>query len=82
MDIAAFMTWIRETIMKMGGMQTCDLVYEETNPEGHYFQDIFTVGTNIGHAWPIFVLRYSVSSLVVPKMEEGISGTGAVKNSK
>ena len=25
---------------------------------------------------------YSVSSLVVPKMEEGISGTGAVKNSK
>ena len=46
--------------MKMGGMQTCDLVYEETNPEGHYFQDIFTVGTNIGHAWPIFVLRYIV----------------------
>ena len=26
--------------------------------------------------------KYSVSSLVVPKMEEGISGTGAVKNSK
>ena len=26
--------------------------------------------------------QYSVSSLVVPKMEEGISGTGAVKNSK
>ena len=25
---------------------------------------------------------YSVSSLVVPKMEEGISGTGVVKNSK
>ena len=25
---------------------------------------------------------YSVSSLVVPKMEEGISGTGAMKNSK
>ena len=55
MDIAAFMTWIRETIMKMGGMQTCDLVYEETNPEGHYFQDIFTVGTNIGYTRPIFV---------------------------
>ena len=38
MDIAAFMTWIRETIMKMGGMQTCDLVYEETNPEGQSYQ--------------------------------------------
>ena len=50
MDIAAFMTWIRETIMKMGGMQTCDLVYEETNPEGHFFQDMFTVGTNMGYA--------------------------------
>ena len=29
-----------------------------------------------------FIYVYSVSSLVVPKMEEGISGTGAVKNSK
>ena len=38
MDIAAFLTWIRETIMKMGGMQTCDLVYEETNPEGQFLQ--------------------------------------------
>ena len=28
-----------------------------------------------------FPMKYSVSSLVVPKMEEGISGTGAVKNS-
>ena len=27
-------------------------------------------------------MKYSVSSLVVPKVEEGISGTGAVKNSK
>ena len=27
-------------------------------------------------------VMYSVSSLVVPKMEEGIFGTGAVKNSK
>ena len=36
MDIAAFMTWIRETIMKMGGMQTCDFVFEEMNPEGHF----------------------------------------------
>ena len=26
--------------------------------------------------------EYSVSSLVVPKMEEEVSGTGAVKNSK
>ena len=30
----------------------------------------------------LFQEMYSVSSLVVPKMEEGISGTGAVKNSK
>ena len=29
-----------------------------------------------------YSVSYSVSSLVVPKMEEGISGTGAVKNSK
>ena len=56
MDIAAFMTWIRETIMKMGGMQTCDLVYEETNPEGHFFQDIFTVGTNIGYTSQLLLL--------------------------
>ena len=28
------------------------------------------------------LFKYSVSSIVVPKMEEGISGTGAVKNSK
>ena len=46
---------IRETIMKMGGMQTCDLVYEEMNPEGHFFRDIFTLGTNIGYTRPIFV---------------------------
>ena len=26
--------------------------------------------------------KYSVSSLVVPRMEEEFSGTGAVKNSK
>ena len=43
MDIAAFMTWIRETIMKMGGMQTCDLVYEEMNPEGHFLQVLIYV---------------------------------------
>ena len=56
MDIAAFMTRIRETIMNMGGMQTCDLVYEETNPEGHFFQDIFTVGTNIGYTSQLLLL--------------------------
>ena len=32
--------------------------------------------------WERFPAYYSVSSLVVPKMEEEFSGTGAVKNSK
>ena len=36
-DIAAYMTWIGTTIKKMGGMLACDLVIEETNPEGDYF---------------------------------------------
>ena len=36
-DIAAYMTWIGRTIKKMGGMLACDLVIEETNPEGDYF---------------------------------------------
>ena len=36
-DIAAYMTWITKTIKKMGGMLACDLVIEETNPEGDYF---------------------------------------------
>ena len=36
-DVAAYMTWIGRTIKKMGGMLACDLVIEETNPEGHYF---------------------------------------------
>ena len=29
--------------MKMGGMQACDLVYEETNPEGQFFPLIFVI---------------------------------------
>ena len=32
--------------------------------------------------WEYFLDKYSVSSLVVPKMEEEFSGTGAMKNSK
>ena len=36
-DVAAYMTWISGTIKKMGGMLACDLVIEETNPEGDYF---------------------------------------------
>ena len=36
-DVAAYMTWIGRTIKKMGGMLACDLVSEETNPEGDYF---------------------------------------------
>ena len=36
-DVAAYMTWIGRTIKKMGGMLACDLVIEETNPEGDYF---------------------------------------------
>ena len=35
-DVAAYMTWIGTTIKKMGGMLACDLVIEETNPEGDY----------------------------------------------
>ena len=36
-DVAAYMTWISRTVKKMGGMLACDLVIEETNPEGDYF---------------------------------------------
>ena len=36
-EIAAHMTWINQTIMKMGGMQACDLMFEETSPEGDFF---------------------------------------------
>ena len=39
-EIAAYMTWINQTIMKMGGMQACDLVFEETSPEGHIGKSI------------------------------------------
>ena len=37
------MTWINQTIMKMGGMQACDLVFEETSPEGHILENILRV---------------------------------------
>ena len=39
-EVASYMTWINSTIMKMGGMQACGLVFEETSPEG----DILSVG--------------------------------------
>ena len=34
-EVASYMTWINSTIMKMGGMQACGLVFEETSPEGN-----------------------------------------------
>ena len=36
-EISAFMTWINQTVMKMGGMQACDLIFEETSPAGRYW---------------------------------------------
>ena len=39
-EVASYMTWINSTIMKMGGMQACGLVFEETSPEG----DILSLG--------------------------------------
>ena len=42
--------------------------------------DVTTLGQLSDNFEPTF--GYSVSSLVVPKMEEGISGTSAGKNSK
>ena len=39
-EVASYMTWINNTIMKMGGMQACGLVFEETSPEG----DILSIG--------------------------------------
>ena len=51
-DVAAYMTWIGTTIKKMGGMLACDLVIEETNPEGVCFNicicyDEYCGGTSI-----------------------------------
>ena len=42
----------------------------------------FHVQNNAGECHRKSTFFYSVSSPVVPKMEEEISGTGAVKNSK
>ena len=42
-EMAAHMTWINQTIMKMGGMQACDLVFEETSPGGHFLESILRV---------------------------------------
>ena len=40
-DVAAFMKWVSGTILKMGGMQACDLALEETHSKGELFK-IFT----------------------------------------
>ena len=33
-EIVPFMPWINETIMKMGGMQACDIKLDVTEPKG------------------------------------------------
>ena len=33
-EVAAYMGWINETIMKMGGMQACDIKLDVTEPKG------------------------------------------------
>ena len=33
-EIAAVMSWLNRTILKMGGMQGCELVFENTSPAG------------------------------------------------
>ena len=33
-EVAAFMGWINETILNMGGMQACGLTLEATHSEG------------------------------------------------
>ena len=43
-DVAAFMKWVSGTILKMGGMQACDLALEETHSKGELFK-IFTFHT-------------------------------------
>ena len=42
-EIVPFMPWINETIMRMGGMQACDIKLDVTEPKGliesiHFFQ--------------------------------------------
>ena len=43
-DVAAFVKWLNGTILKMGGMQACDLALEETHSKGELFK-IFTFHT-------------------------------------
>ena len=55
--------------------ETTNLLEDELNSfYVRFLQYLIELAVSLG--------KYSVSSLVVPKMEEGISGTGAVKNSK
>ena len=35
-EVAAYMGWINETILSMGGMQACGLALEATHDEGWF----------------------------------------------
>ena len=35
-EVAAFMGWINQTVLSMGGMQACGLTLETTQPEGWF----------------------------------------------
>ena len=39
-DVAFFMQWITENILRMGGMQACDLTLEKTPTEGMFTTNI------------------------------------------
>ena len=41
-EVAAYMGWINETILSMGGMQACGLTLEATHDEG-WFSTISTI---------------------------------------
>ena len=42
-EIAAVMSWLNRTILKMGGMQGCELVFENTSPAGQLRDQIVEV---------------------------------------
>ena len=40
-EVAAFMGWINQTILSMGGMQACGITLEASHTEGWFLKDYF-----------------------------------------
>ena len=42
-EIAAAMSWLDRTVLKMGGMQGCELAFENTSPTGQLCDQVVEV---------------------------------------